>query len=264
MSGLTGRLITTDQYTRAMDSMTLYTPMLALTLSKGEGVIQTLDVQGMDVSSGIVVTSPMDIHQKGEEIQQLPNPPDDLQMIALSVNPLRQKGLEYHYNPDILNRWNEEFSGTFAADSFDIFVTGKIGHLADFGYAKTQLRDAVTIYIEGSGDSGSLEPDDPTQPPDEPPYDPGDDPGHTVVGGGLEEVTVIVNPNSMYTIKLKSAKGVEITGVEGLDRTMSWDFATKTLTGGVLGTSPKKVIVKLGDSSANLYIKAEPVSRHLI
>lgn len=264
MSGLFGRLITTDRYTSALDSMTLYTPARALALSKGEGVVQVFDVQGMDASSDIVIASPMDIHQKDEEIQPLPNPPDDSLMVALSVNPLRQRGLEYHYNPDILNRWNEEFGGTFAVDAFDIFVPGKVGHIADFGYARTQLRDAVTIYIEGSGDSGSLEPDDPTQPPDEPPYDPGDDPGHTVVGGGLEEVTVAVNPNSMYTIKLKSATGVDITGVEGLDKTMSWDFATKTLTGGVLGTSPKKVIVKLGDSSANLYIKAEPVSRHLI
>lgn len=264
MSGLFGRLITTDQYTSALDSMTLYTPALALALSKGEGVVQILDVQGMDASSDIVIASPMDIHQKDEEIQPLPNLPDDSMLAVLSVSPLRRKGLEYHYNPDTLSRWNEELGSTFSVDSFDIFVTGKVGHIGDFGYARTQLRDAVTIYIEGSGDSGSLEPDDPTQPPDEPPYDPGDDPGHTVVGGGLEEVTVIVNPNSMYTIKLKSATGVDITGVEGLDKTMSWDFATKTLTGGALGPSPKKVIVKLGDSSANLYIKAEPVSRHLI
>lgn len=261
MSSLSNKLISEGGYKRDHDSMIVYNPTILgySTLEFAAG----FTIEPPD-RNGIVLATSMDIHEKDIEVPPLLDITTIEFNVLLGVDSIGTRPLKYSYVHGSNCQWNKELGISKDSSEMIIYTPDKVGHLGDLDYRRSQISDVASIFIEGTGDSGSLEPDDPSQPPDEPPYEPGDDPGHTVVVGGLEEVAVTINPNSMYTIKLKSAKGVEITGVEGLDRTMSWDFTTKTLTGGVFGTHQKKVTVKLGDSSATLLIKAEPVSRHLI
>ena len=171
-------------------------------------------------------------------------------------------GLHYRYDPDNYGRLNTDLGSNIDTDSMTLQWPSLSGHVEESGYNRTLVSSNITMFIDQDGENGGLDPGDPTDPPD-PPVDPGEDPDVVVVGG-ISEIDVTVNPNSFYTIRLAVSQGAEIMGVLGMDTSMSWNGRTKTLTGWMLGTGPKEVTVDMGEDSAKLVLRAEPVARHII
>ena len=265
MSNLLSKVLNKDWHNESRASTVLKSVAVAQLLNTGackditftvSGTKDSLPCPAFDRSAAVEVYDPTG--QAGPVLLEQTTDSS----ITILVDPDLGVPIRYSYVPGNLGRLNRELG--ISTDSATVLLQwpGLVGSFQEKGLKRLDVSSSISILIEGNGSSGELEPDDPGDIPDEP-HDPGDDPG-TVVAGGLKEVSVVVNPNSMYTIKLQAVDGVEITGVEGLDLTMSWNQVTKTLTGGVLGPVPKKVIVKLGQTSTDLYIRAEPISRHLI
>lgn len=170
--------------------------------------------------------------------------------------------LDAEYSPDSFGRLNLELALKKDSDMMEIQQEGLLGHVTKSGGSVNKLSAILSLTVEAKGDAGGLEPVDPE--PEEPePVEPSE-PEVIVQGGGINEVTLQVNPNSYYTLGIGLADGVSLHGVTGLDSSMKWDGLKQTLSGWVLGSNPKEVTVSLGTESAKLRVSASPVSRHVV
>ena len=205
------------------------------------------------------VQATMDITEGYDPLEALDGSPLTVDVL---VEDDRRLGLAYRYDPNNKGRMNRELGSNNAMDEIDVQWPGLVGNVEEFGYIRTTVSSNISIIIEQDGENGGLDPSDPSDPPD-PPVDPGEDPDVIVVGG-ISEIDVTVNPNSVYTLRLAVSDGAEIKGISGMDSSMSWNARTHTLTGWMLGPGPKMVSINLGESEAKLYIRAYPTTQHII
>lgn len=254
------------QYRSDSDSMYLRSPNVVQELdSKHLATLEfesSPDPDTLRLDAFTVSGATMDLIEPGAVQSGFPAESEVSASLNIGSDPESYRAIQYSYIPGNEGRVNKELGISTDIDTMLIQWPGLLGSIEEFGIKRLMVSTSISVLVEQGGDNGGLEPDDPIDIPDDP-VDPGENPDILVVGG-LEEVSVTVNPNSVYSIHLVASKGVEITGVTGLDRTMSWDAYTKTLTGSVLGPTPKKVMVQLGAQEAALIIKAEPVSKHII
>lgn len=201
----------------------------------------------------------MDVVDDSEPLEAFGDLATTLEIVAEDD---RRLGLVYNYDPENTGRLNRELGSATAMDTIEVQWPGLVGNIEESGYIRTTISSNISIIIEQDGDNGGLDPDDPSDPPD-PPVDPGEDPDVIVVGG-ISEIDVTVNPNSVYTLRLAVSDGAEIKGVSGMDSSMSWNARTHTLSGWMLGQGPKMVTLNLSESEVKLYIRAYPVSQHVI
>lgn len=170
--------------------------------------------------------------------------------------------LDAAYSPDSTSRLNTELAMKTDSDTMEIQRDGFLGHVTKSGGSLSKLSAIISILVETGGESGGLDPDDPE--PEEPePVEPGE-PEVIVQGGGINEVTLQINPNSYYKLGIGLADGVSLYGVMGLDNSMKWDGYKQELSGWVLGSTPKEVTVSLGSDTAKLKVSATPISRHIV
>lgn len=203
----------------------------------------------------------MDVQAEDSDI---PNrlPQTDLLLMVNPSSTYTPARLELEYDPSSFSRWNNEVGLQVDSDIMELQWDTLVGNIEEFGANRLKLSANISLIVEQGGDSGGLDPEDPE--PEEPePVDP-DDPDIIVIGGGINEVTLQINPNSYYTLGIGLADGVSLNGVTGLDNSMKWDGYKQTLSGWVLGSTPKEVTVMLGTDTAKLSVAATPVSRHVI
>lgn len=170
--------------------------------------------------------------------------------------------LDADYMPESFGRLNLELAMKTDSDTMEIQREGLLGHVTKSGGSLNKLSAIISILVEKGGYSGGLEPDDPE--PEEPePVEPSE-PEVIVMGGGINEVTLQVNPNSYYKLGIGLADGISLYGVTGLDNSMKWDGYKQELSGWVIGPNPKEVTVSLGNDTAKLKVSATPISRHIM
>ena len=245
----------------ATDSMMLQGSAMIKDISAKEYSSDLLLVVEQEYEPSTWDSAEMDVQSEDSDI---PNrlPQTDL---LLMVNPsatYTPARLELEYDPSSFSRWNNEVGLQVDSDVMELQWDTLVGSIEEFGTNRLKLSANVSLIVEQSGDSGGLDPDDP-EPEDPDPVEP-EDPDIIIIGGGINEVTLQINPNSYYTLGIGVADGVSLNGVTGLDNSMKWDGYKQTLSGWVLGSTPKEVTVNLSSDTAKLTVSAVPVSRHII
>ena len=203
----------------------------------------------------------LDIQDTAENDYFLPTKTNNASILVVGSDTYTPSRLSPNYVDGDLSRLNQELGLQSDYDDMEIQWDSLVGSMEEQSNG-LKLSANISLIIEQSGDSGGLDPDDP-EPEDPEPVDP-EDPDIIVIGGGINEVTLQINPNSYYTLGIGLADGVSLNGVTGLDNSMKWDGYKQTLSGWVLGSTPKEVTVMLGTDTAKLSVAAIPISRHVI
>lgn len=142
--------------------------------------------------------------------------------------------------------------------SIIIHKLNHIGHLKELDMYLKKIMGYISILITYNGDGGSLRPDDPTEEPKP------DKPNIVIVNGGFNDISLIINPNTYFKIKLGLPDGVTISSVSNVPDGIIFDKYTNTMEGYYMSTKPHDINLIIGESATKITIKASDIVQYLI